>query len=295
VVSAESAVLGAAVRSRPSANIELLSDTAFLWLSGEINIAARPQLSAVLGAAIAADPATIILDLNDVRTIDPDGNKGDAVLRATRRGIDLRIVSGFAFSGFSELAAGDADLASVPSTAVGADSRAREKCLLSPDDLLRVRVDEPTAGVLVVRPFGEIDLYTVAMFRDVVAAALQTAARLVVIDLNGVDFLGAKGMRAVIEAEERASSLGIPLRLAGGNGLMHRVLRICGDDAALVHWSTVEQALAGQESQWMDEPHAGRSSARTAVAGGAAEPPPGAEVRVSAPEAWGPSPGPTQT
>jgi anti-anti-sigma factor len=227
-------------------DVELLSDTMFLWLAGEINIAAEPQLSAVLGATIADDPATIILDLNDVRAIHPDGIAvlAGAVLHARRRGIDLRIVLGSAFGGPSDPAAGDADLAADPGAVVGADAGARATAFLSPDDLLRVCVDEPTAGVLVVRPIGEIDLYTVALFRDVVVAALQTAALLVVIDLAGIAFLGAKGVRAVIEAKERASSLGIPLHLAGGNGFIRRLLQICGDDAGLDHCSTVEQALA---------------------------------------------------
>jgi anti-anti-sigma factor len=90
-------------------------------------------------------------------------------------------------------------------------------------------------------------LYTVALFRDVVVAALRTATRLVVIDLDGVGFVGAKGVGAVIEANGRASSLGIPLRLAGGNGFLRRLLRMCGDDVALDHCPTVQQALAAHD------------------------------------------------
>ncbi len=226
--------------------MELLSDTTFLCLTGEIKLAAQPQLSAVLGATIADDPPTIILDLNDVKSVDPDGIKvlADAVFHATRRGIDLRIVPGSAFGGLPDLALRDADLAT---GSTGAVEAARGSGL--PDDLLRVRVDEPVSGVLVVRPIGEIDMHTVALFSEIVIAALQTAAHLVVIDLAEVAFMGAKGIRAVIEANERASSLGIPLRLAGGNAFIQRLLGICGDDLALDHCSTVEQALAGQVTE----------------------------------------------
>ena len=86
-----------------------------------------------------------------------------------------------------------------------------------------------------------LDLYTAT------TAALQTTPRLIVIDLAGVGFLGAKGVRAVVEAKARASSLDIPLRLAGGNAFSRRLLRICGDDAALDHFPTAEGALAGQD------------------------------------------------
>ena len=139
------------------------------------------------------------------------------------------------------------DLNTATAAVVEADARAHATNPVSPEDLLRVRVDEPTTGVLVLRPIGEIDLYTVALLRDVVAAALQTTPHLVVIDLAGVGFLGAKGVRAVVEAKARASSLDIPLRLAGGNAFTRRLLRICGDDAALDHFPTVEEALAEQD------------------------------------------------
>lgn len=95
----------------------------------------------------------------------------------------------------------------------------------------RVEV-ERRDGVVVVSPFGEIDMATAHQ----VAQALRPGAATVetlVLDLRGVSFLDTSGLRVVVDARERADQDGFDLVLVRGNRQIQRIIEIAGLAGAL--------------------------------------------------------------
>ena len=66
----------------------------------------------------------------------------------------------------------------------------------------------------VVTVWGEIDLATVAPFRDALAEAIDTGTSTIVVDLRRVSFMGSTGIRELIRAHNATSR--IELRVAPG-------------------------------------------------------------------------------
>jgi anti-sigma B factor antagonist len=81
-----------------------------------------------------------------------------------------------------------------------------------PTDIIGLQVAEhgPDARVVTVR--GEVDTLTAPRLAGLLTEQLS-AARVVVVDLDGVEFLGSAGLSALFEANEQAT-------------LHHRVLRL---------------------------------------------------------------------
>lgn len=104
----------------------------------------------------------------------------------------------------------------------------------------------PGAVVLAVR--GEVDLLTCPLLRDRLLAHLHGTAPQVIIDLTGVDFIGAAGLTVLVIVSETAAAAGIkvclvahtrpvllPLTITGLEGvfdiypdLAHALLRLAG-------------------------------------------------------------------
>ena len=113
------------------------------------------------------------------------------------------------------------------------------------ESLLRIDVDEAGPGVRVVRPDGDVDLQTAPELRAAFAAAAGPGVRLVVVDLDGVAFLGASGIQLLLDARGAAVRRGAALVLAGGPPAVLRVLALVDVlDTDLVHAPTVRDAVA---------------------------------------------------
>src|SRR5262249_14303106 len=81
-----------------------------------------------------------------------------------------------------------------------------------PVDIMGLQVSEHGSDARVVTGVGEVDALTGPRLFDSLAAQLATA-RLVVVDLDGVQFLGSAGLSALFEANEIAIREGRALRL----------------------------------------------------------------------------------
>lgn len=70
--------------------------TLTIWLSGEIDLATVPQLTAAFDQGLAADPTTVVLDLSAVTFVDSTGIGAIVGLRNATRiaGIALTLVPG---------------------------------------------------------------------------------------------------------------------------------------------------------------------------------------------------------
>lgn len=92
-----------------------------------------------------------------------------------------------------------------------------------PADIIGLQVAEhgPDARVVTVR--GEVDTLTAPKLASFLHTQLS-AARVVVVDLDGVDFLGSAGLSALFEANELAARERRALRLVCHSRIANRAL-----------------------------------------------------------------------
>lgn len=94
---------------------------------------------------------------------------------------------------------------------------------------LRLAVEWPTAGVVVVRIGGEIDLATVPRLTELIRQRLTAAAlHTVVLDLSEVSFASSAAIELLLHTQRRAEHRGIQLLVVPGDGAMLRLLTITG-------------------------------------------------------------------
>ena len=112
---------------------------------------------------------------------------------------------------------------------------------------LSVRHDN-IRDVPVLRLAGDIDLAT----RDTAAAAITVRQRgkppVLVLDLGGVDFLGACGLTLLVLARKRAEADGGRLLVVGCGRSVLRGLEVTGLLDAVEPHTSVAEALAAAES-----------------------------------------------
>ena len=87
-------------------------------------------------------------------------------------------------------------------------------------------------STVVIAPTGEIDLATVGLLRDAIAAHWQPGDSLV-IDLRGVGFLDTSGLRLTLELNDRAEREGWELRIVRGPRAVQRVFEVAGIESRL--------------------------------------------------------------
>ncbi|MEU8229054.1 STAS domain-containing protein [Actinoplanes sp. NPDC048967] len=127
------------------------------------------------------------------------------------------------------------DVADIPAPGDGIPAPAASAQVIAQDGSViatvarRVRPPEPgEAGPeVVVSVQGDLDLDTAPLAQATLIQALEGAER-VCLELSGVSFFGAAGVRVVIAAQLRAASLGRQLRLSGVRGITERVLVLTG-------------------------------------------------------------------
>jgi anti-sigma B factor antagonist len=116
---------------------------------------------------------------------------------------------------------------------------------------LRVVVDEPRPGALVVHLNGWLDLATAPILEARLRDLLDTGTpRTVVLDLRRTEFLGSAGIAVLLRLRRRALSrgLGVP-HLVGLAGSAHRTLRGLGILDLFSVVDTVDAALSAADTQ----------------------------------------------
>jgi anti-sigma B factor antagonist len=111
-----------------------------------------------------------------------------------------------------------------------------------PVDIMGLRVGEHGSEARVVTVVGDVDAMTGPKLFDFLAAQLA-AARLVVVDLDGVQFLGSAGLSALFEANEIAIREGRTLRLVCNSRTANRALEATELKECFTFASTVPDAL----------------------------------------------------
>jgi anti-anti-sigma factor len=98
----------------------------------------------------------------------------------------------------------------------------------------------PTPAATLVTVSGEVDLATVAQFRDRLDTAPNCDA---VLKMSDVALLSAVGLRVLLDLQDRLAAVGAWLVLAAPSHPVRRVLDLTGLDLRLPMESTVEDAL----------------------------------------------------
>src|SRR4051794_34643197 len=81
-------------------------------------------------------------------------------------------------------------------------------------------------GSAVVRLAGELDLSTASRAEQALVGELEPGAHTLVVDLRGLEFCDAAGIRVFVRTRRRAQEVGAEVRLVHPNRLVRRVLEI---------------------------------------------------------------------
>ena len=109
-------------------------------------------------------------------------------------------------------------------------------------DVLDLHVTEHGTDARVVTVGGEIDTLTAPELAVFVIAQL-VAVPLVVLDLDGVQFLGSAGLSVLVKANKLAAQQGRRLRLVCHSGMVNRALDVTGLRDQFTFADTVSAAL----------------------------------------------------
>jgi anti-sigma B factor antagonist len=114
------------------------------------------------------------------------------------------------------------------------------------DDQITLSTSHVAKGQVVIKVGGEVDMLTSPQLRFAVLDQFEpdTGVELVVLDLDGVTFLGTSGLAVLIEVREAAHAAGVELRLACTARRVLRPLTIAGLIPLFDIHDTVERALA---------------------------------------------------
>ncbi|WP_205876221.1 STAS domain-containing protein [Mycobacterium camsae] len=113
-------------------------------------------------------------------------------------------------------------------------------------DLLDVGHESGEEAV-VVQVKGDVDSSTADHLRDHLTAALDVATthpkRLVVVDLQAVNFFGSAGLNAVLDCHESGRAVGTVVRLVADHPQVLQPIRVTELDRIFAIYPTVSDAL----------------------------------------------------
>jgi anti-anti-sigma factor len=96
---------------------------------------------------------------------------------------------------------------------------------------VRLDADDPHGARLVVT--GDLDILSTPTLAESVADQLAHGRQRLVLDLGGASFCDARGLAALLDARERASSEGGTVTIVGASDLLRRAITVTGLDEAL--------------------------------------------------------------
>lgn len=95
-----------------------------------------------------------------------------------------------------------------------------------------------TADAVVVTPIGRIDEATWEEFgthlSDGIELALRGSRKQLIVDLSHTDYMSSRGLRALSVARNKATAVGIAIRLAAPNEVMREIIAISRYDRLFV-------------------------------------------------------------
>jgi anti-sigma B factor antagonist len=100
-------------------------------------------------------------------------------------------------------------------------------------------------GYRVLRPSGDLDVYTVGSLRDAIAEILEASTPHIVVDLDGVPFMDSSGLGALMGGVRRLREAGGDLAIACTREQHLKLFSITGFGEGVSIAPTVEEAAKG--------------------------------------------------
>ena len=101
-------------------------------------------------------------------------------------------------------------------------------CCPEAGDLILETHSEGANGSARVALHGELDIAGVPLLEDEWERIEERGKQLVILDLKGLTFIDASGLRAILSATDRASEAGRTLSLANAGPAVRRVFDLTG-------------------------------------------------------------------
>ncbi len=98
-------------------------------------------------------------------------------------------------------------------------------------------------GAAVIRPVGEVDVFTAPLLRERLVELVEGGARRVIVDLSEVSFLDSTGLAVLVGVWQRLRNHDGFFAVAAANERIERVLRTTRLDQSLKLHSTVAEAV----------------------------------------------------
>lgn len=109
----------------------------------------------------------------------------------------------------------------------------------------RIHLERRHDGVCVVVVFGEVDMHAAPELDRSLRECECDGVKQVVVDFTDSTLLDSTGLGILIAAQTRLEERGVPLKVAGTNGLIRRVFGITGLDRVFPLHGSTEAALDG--------------------------------------------------
>jgi anti-sigma B factor antagonist len=106
------------------------------------------------------------------------------------------------------------------------DQRPQHNRRTPPD--LRLRLRRPTSTSVLIHVSGDVDAHSSPRLRELISQRLASVAETLVLDLTDVSFLGVDGLELLVQAQQRAESRAVVLRLVTGPVSVRRALAAAG-------------------------------------------------------------------
>ncbi|MFF3222948.1 STAS domain-containing protein [Nocardia suismassiliense] len=119
-----------------------------------------------------------------------------------------------------------------------------DRSVLEVTEVLRFSVCRPRRDIAVMLVVGEIDLGTAPSFRDQLRRLFGDGAAMVVLDLSPVTFLGAAGLRVLVDAQTQAEKTRRRMVLITEARCVDRALEVTGLAPSFHRVRSLDAALA---------------------------------------------------
>ena len=107
---------------------------------------------------------------------------------------------------------------------------------------------EDSGDYKVLRPSGDLDVYTVGSLRDAIGSMIDQKTTKVVVDLDGVPFMDSSGLGALMGGVRRLREAGGDLAIACTREQHLKLFTITGFGEGVSIAPTVEEAAKGFKS-----------------------------------------------
>lgn len=109
---------------------------------------------------------------------------------------------------------------------------------------IKIALDPPASGVVVVRLAGRLDFASVTEARDQFASTIAAGNRKLIVDLSKVEFVDSAGLGSLIGGMRAARQAGGDLRIANPSEQAKMLLSLTSLDQVLKVHPTINAAQA---------------------------------------------------